>query len=278
MYIGYVDESGYVGRTRNESQPIQTVACVLPSAYNLHRTYDDFGAIMQVLRENDIALEELKAEEIYRGRGAWERVDGEIRHNIFDTYFSWLVDRKHKLILNVIDNNKFFNLKDSGDQIATILNSPYVSGALHIALSIQKHNQRRKRNKGKTILIFDEQEEFRNKVGELIARPPEFTDIFYGYKNRDGIRFNQIIDTAYFVKSHYSYIIQIADTIAFVSRLYFQITAYEMPEAYNGELNRIKTWWYKIKTRLIPNRDCYPSKSNLICNFYKRIAPSNFPI
>lgn len=278
MYIGYVDESGYVGRTRNESQPVQAMACVLPSAYNFHRTYDEFGAIMQILRENNIALQELKAEEIYRGRGTWARVDGETRHNIFDTYFSWLVQRRHKIILNVIDNNKFFDLKDSDDQIASFLSSPYVAGALHIALSVQKHNQRRKSNKGKTILIFDEQDEFRDKVGELIAKPPEFTDAFYGYRSRDRIRLNQIIDTAYFVKSHHSYIIQIADTVAFVSRLYFQLTEYEMSEAYNGELNRIQTWCNKIKTRLIPNCDCYPSKSNTIYNFYRNVVPSNFPL
>lgn len=61
MYVGYVDESGYVGSARNESQPLQIMACILPSAYNLHRTYDEFGEIMQILRDNNIPLRELKA-------------------------------------------------------------------------------------------------------------------------------------------------------------------------------------------------------------------------
>ena len=147
MYIGYVDESGYVGHARNPDQPVQAMACILPSAYNLHRTTDEFAGIMRILRRNNIPLAELKAEEIYRGRGAWQRVNGDIRHKILTQYFNWLVNRRHKIILSLIDNNKFFDLKDSGNQIAGRLGFPYVAGALHIALAVQKHNQGKKKNR-----------------------------------------------------------------------------------------------------------------------------------
>lgn len=277
MYIGYIDESGYVGRARNPDQPIQAIACILPSAYNLHRTTDEFAFNMQILRENNIPLAELKAEEIYRGRGAWQRVNGDIRHEIFARYFDWLVNRRHKIILSLIDNNRYFDLKDSGDQIANCLGFPYVAGALHIGLAVQKHNQGKKRNKGKTILIFDEQRDFENTVEDLIARPPEFTDVFYGYQSGDGSRLNQIIDTAYFVKSHYSYLVQTADTVAFVSRLYLQLTTYEMPESYDGELSRIREWCDMIERRLISRSHLYPRGSNGILEFYRNVAPRDMP-
>lgn len=99
MYIGYVDESGYVGRAKDPKQPLQAMACILPSAYNLHRTTDEFAVNLQILRDNNIPLAELKTEEIYRGRGAWRRVGGNIRHEIFSRYFAWLVDRKQRLSL-----------------------------------------------------------------------------------------------------------------------------------------------------------------------------------
>lgn len=277
MYIGYVDESGYVGRAKNPDQPLQAMACILPSAYTIHRTTDEFADNMKILRKNDIPLAELKAEEIYRGRGAWERVGGNIRHRIFTRYFKWLVNRKHKIILSLIDNNRFFDLKDSGDQIANRLYFPYVAGALHIALAVQKYNQGRKKNKGKTILIFDEQRDFENMIEALIAQPPKFTDVFYGYRPENKSRLNQIIDTAYFVKSHYSYLIQTADTVAFVSRLYLQLTTNEIPEAYNGELNRIQKWFDMIKTRLIPRTHIYPKGSDEILEFYRNVAPDNMP-
>jgi len=277
MYIGYVDESGYVGRSRNPNQPVQAMACILPSAYNLHRTTDEFAAILQILRDNNIPLAELKAEEIYRGRGAWERVDGDIRHGIFSQYFAWLVKRKHNIILSLIDNNRFFDLKDSGNQIADCLGFPYVAGALQIALAIQKHNQGQKKNKGKTILIFDEQRDFENTVEDLIAHPPEFTDVFYGYRPRDRSKLNQIIDTAYFVKSHYSYLIQAADTVAFVSRLYLQLIVNDMQESYSGELNRIQKWFNMIKGRLIPRTHVYPRESDDIFEFYQNVVPHDMP-
>ncbi|RKY54829.1 MAG: hypothetical protein DRP89_04495 [Candidatus Neomarinimicrobiota bacterium] len=277
MYIGYVDESGYVGHARNPDQPVQAMACILPSAYNLHRTTDEFAGIMRILRRNNIPLAELKAEEIYRGRGAWQRVNGDIRHKILTQYFNWLVNRRHKIILSLIDNNKFFDLKDSGNQIAGRLGFPYVAGALHIALAVQKHNQGKKKNKGKTILIFDEQRDFEDTVEDLIARPPGFTDIFYGYRARDGSKLDQIIDTAYFVKSHYSFLIQTADTVAFVSRLYLQLTDYGMQESYPGELNRLQQWFNMIRGRLIPRTHVYPRGSYEIFEFYRNVAPRYMP-
>jgi len=277
MYIGYVDESGYVGRARNPDQPVQAMACILPSAYNLHRTTDEFAGIMRILRRNNIPLAELKAEEIYRGRGAWQRVNGDIRHKILTQYFNWLVNRRHKIILSLIDNNKFFDLKDSGNQIAGRLGFPYVAGALHIALAVQKHNKGQKKNKGKTILIFDEQRDFEDTVEDLIARPPDFTDIFYGYRAKDRSKLNQIIDTAYFVKSHYSFLIQTADTVAFVSRLYLQLTDYGMQESYSGELNRLQQWFNMIRGRLIPRAHVYPRGSYEIFEFYRNVAPRDMP-
>ncbi len=277
MYIGYVDESGYVGRTRNPDQPLQAMACILPNAYNLYRTTDEFALNLQTLRDNNIPLAELKAEQIYRGRGAWERVDGDMRHGIFSRYFDWLVNRKHKIILSLVDNNRFFDLKDSGDQIADRLGSPYVAGALQIALAIQRHNQGQKKNKGKTILIFDEQSEFEDTIEDLIAQPPEFTDVFYGYSSKDKIKLNQIIDTAYFVKSHYSYVIQTADTVAFVSRLYLQLRDDSMQESYSGELNRIEGWFNMIRGRLIPSAHVYPKGSDGIFEFYRSVVPCDLP-
>jgi len=277
MYIGYVDESGYVGRAKNPDQPLQAMACILPSAYTIHRTTSEFADNMKILRKNDIPLAELKAEEIYRGRGAWKRVKGNIRHGIFTRYFAWLVKRKHKIILSLIDNNRFFDLKDSGNQIADRLGFSYVAGALQIALAIQKHNQGQKKNKGKTILIFDEQRDFENTVEDLIAQPPEFTDVFYGYQPRDRSKLNQIIDTDYFVKSHYSYLIQTADTVAFVSRLYLQLTDYGMQESYSGELNRIQEWFNMIRGRLIPRTHVYPRESDDIFEFYRNVVPHDMP-
>ena len=277
MYIGYVDESGYVGRNRNPAQPVQVIACVLPNAYNLHRTINEFAENMQTLRDNNVPLAELKAEEIYRGRGAWATVDGSLRHEVFARYFRWLESRKHKIVLSLIDNNRFFDLKDAGDPIAGHLGFPYVAGALHVALAIQRNNKVIKKNKGRTILIFDEQGEFENTVEDLIAQPPEFTDIFYKPGSKKETKLNQILDTAFFVRSHYSFAIQVADTVAFVSRLHLELTRYGREQSYVGELNRVAGWFNMILARLIPTHNLYPTGSRGILRFYRDIAPNNMP-
>jgi len=64
--------------------------------------------------------------------------------------------------------------------LATLFEAPYVAGAIHVALSVQKRNQGQKKNKGKTVLIFDEQEAFEGRVEDLIGEPPDFTNTFYG--------------------------------------------------------------------------------------------------
>ena len=222
-------------------------------------------------------MEELKAEEIYRGRGPWATVDGNLRHEIFARYFHWLVSRKHRIVLSLIDNNHFFELKDDGDSIAQCLGFPYVAGALQLALAIQKYNQGKKKNKGKTILIFDEQTEFESMVQDLLSRPPEFTDGFYGYRSKDKIKLNQIVDTAYFVKSHYSFVIQTADTVSYATRHYLQLTRYGLDESYAGELSRISGWFNMILERLIPTKHSYPNKSGDIFEFYRRVAPNDMP-
>jgi len=278
MYIGYVDESGFVGKARDSDQPIQAMACILPSIYNLHRTTDEFVEITTIIRENDVPITELKAKEMYRGWGAWSRVSGDIRHRIFELYLKWLEDRRHKTILSLIDNNRFFDLKDSGNSIANHMGFPYVAGALQLALAIQKHHKGEKRNKGKTILIFDEQEGFENHVAELLAKPPGFTDNFYGYQPRDGIKLNQIVDTAYFVKSHHAHMVQVADAVAFVSRLHLELTVYGKAQAYDGERERIRNWFEMIKRRLITRGCVYPIGSHEICEFYREVAPPNMPL
>lgn len=276
MYVGYVDESGFVGRKKNPDQPVQVMACILPAAYNLPRTIDEFEMNIKLLRAHNIPLTELKAEDMYSGWGAWERVEGEVRHQVFTGYFDWLAERRHKIVLSLIDNSRFFEEKKASNRISLALDTPYLAGALHVALAVQRFNQRKADRKGMTILVFDEQREFEDRVAELVSHPPGFTDEYYGYRPEHGRRLNQIIDTAYFVKSQHSFLVQIADTVAFVFRRYLQLISYDSEERFDGEMDRILGWRRMLEERLALRSHSYPPGKSGVCTFYREIAPAGW--
>ena len=273
MYLGYIDESGFVGHQPNAEQPVQVVACVLANVYNLHRTMDEFQGTIQFLRDRHIPLRESKAGDIYRGRHAWHGVGIE-RHQVLTQHFQWLAARGHKLILSIIENQKFFDARNGGDPVATLFQAPYVAGAIHMALSVQKRHQAQKKNKGKTVLIFDEQQAFESRVEDLIGEPPEVTDAFYGYEG-EGQRLSQILDTAFFAKSHFASLIQVADTVAFVAGAYLRLVQYGGEQAYVGELQRIIEWINVLRQHLVPASQVYPQRHSAVTDFFRNVAPDD---
>lgn len=277
MFLAYADESGFVGARPDPNQPIQALAALLVNTRRMHKTSAEFREILTILREHDIPLEELKAEEIYGGRGPWEHVDGEPRHRIFDIYLRWVESRGHKIVISLVDNQRFFDLKEEGSQIAAWLEVPYVAGALHVALAIQRKQQTWKENKGKTVLIYDEQLQYQNKVMEIVAQPSEKTDPYYKYGGKKE-RLDQIIDTAYYACSHFSILVQVADTIAFIARRHAELCSYGFDERFDGECTRIENWIERIQRHLIERRHVYPPGQVPIISFYKTIAPQPMPL
>jgi len=273
VYLAYIDESGYVGQQPNPEQPVQVVACVLANAYNLHRTTTDLQQTIQFLRDRNIPLRELKAEQIYRGRQAWQGIGPE-RYQVLTQHFEWLADRGHKIILSIIENQKFFQRWTNGDPLAVHVHVPYIAGAIHVALSVQRRNQSPKKNNWKTVLVFDEQHAFEDKVEDLIGEPPAFTDAFYGYDG-EGERLDQIIDTSFFAKSHFASLIEVADTVAYVASLYLRLVEYGVQETYEGELQKVTGWTNILREHLVPASQVYPKRQYPITDFYRNIAPDN---
>ncbi|MBN2412966.1 hypothetical protein JXQ31_14860 [candidate division KSB1 bacterium] len=79
-------------------------------------------------------------------------------------------------------------------------------------------------------------------------------------------RLNQIIDSAYFVRSHHSSMAQVVDILSFFLRLYIEINYYGFQEAYNGENDKITRWIEKVKDKFVSYSVIYPNKKS---NFIK---------
>ena len=84
---------------------------------------------------------------------------------------------------------------------------------------------------------------FADHLCYLIYNPPDFIDEFVKFEqNKEKVRLNQIIDSAYFVKSHHSSMAQVVDILAFIYRLYLELNFYGLEEAYDGERDKINNW------------------------------------
>jgi hypothetical protein len=136
---------------------------------------------------------------------------------------------------------------------------------------VQRKNQSQPSNKGKTLVIYDQQGEFEQRVAELLSNLPSWTDAYYGYAHGD--RLDQIIDTAYFVRSHHASLIQLADMIAFVLRLYVALSDGGDAERYPGERNRVARWLEIIQPRLFERRHRLPSGSDSLVTMYRELCP-----
>lgn len=261
MYLSYADESGFSGMKFDCKQPVQVMVAIFPNMYNFHKTDSEFKEIFNIINKK-IPIEELKGEQIYRGKGAWKTVVPQKRDQVIEFYLKWVMDRNHKLIVTCIDNEKYFNLKaqEPNNNFIQKIPYPYLLSGLHTALIIQKLNRNQGKNKGKTLLIFDEQDQFSNTLTELIFNPPSFIDEFVSFSSKKDIaRLNQIIDSAFFVKSHHSSMAQVADIVAYLYRMKLELDYYGRTEQYDGEKSKIATWAKQIESKIVPFNVTYPT-------------------
>ena len=269
MYLCYADESGYTGSKHDPQQPVQVMAAIFPNVYNFHRSDSEFRDVFEIIKKY-IPIAELKCEQIYRGRGSWRDVAPEVRDEVIEFYLNWISSRNHKFIVTAIDNGAYFDLRNQfpDDPFIQALPYPYLLAGLHTALVVQKLNRTKPKNKGKTLLVFDEQHEFADALTNLIFDPPNLIDDFVTFdEKKENCRLCQIIDTAFFVKSHQSSMAQVVDIVAYLVRLDLELRAYGVDEAYAGERDKIGGWISQIDDKFLPFNKVYPRKNKPFVKF-----------
>lgn len=282
MYFCYIDESGHCGMKYDTNQPVEVLVGVVSDASKVHKTTREHKNYLRwLLREHGVNVPEIKASHLFRGKKEWYTINADTRKEILGKLLSWIKGRNCKLIVCPIDSKKFFELKESSHPIAQKLKYPYEAGGLNILLGLQRYKYGTKNNKGKTVVIFDEQKEHDKNLISLVSGDLSFTDNFTGFKiskSRKGAtteeRFCQIIDIPFFSKSEHSELIQIADIVAFVVARYIQLKSFSLRESFPGEKSFIEHLYKSIASMLIPSKHINPSvKDDALCQFYAQIRP-----
>ena len=268
MKFCYVDES-----LDNKGKLVQVMVGIVADAHRLSRSRQEFAEIFDLVSGvYPMALRELKGSRIFYGLGAWRKVTPDIRKAVFRLFCAWISDRKHHLALSAIDISRF-NAGLPGD-FPNELNDLWVAGAVHVALQLQKAHQTLPKNKGQTVLIFDENKVKADKLNEVLFAPPSWTESYYN-KQTAHEPLDQIIDSAFFTKSHHAGLVQVSDLFAFVFRRYAELTEYGGRPKYKGELKDIQGLVDRLMPRLLGKSHRWPASSKNKCaQAFLKLAPA----
>ncbi|MBX5494091.1 MAG: DUF3800 domain-containing protein [Bryobacteraceae bacterium] len=269
MKVCYVDESG-----NDSSDPCLVMVGVVVDGHRLHRAREEFGEIFDqiqgLFQEN---LKELKGAKIILGRDRWHNVDAKTRENIVMSLCRWVADRKHHIALAAIDRYQFGQI--DGSTFPQVADDLWMAACLHIALQLQKHHQGKAKNKGRTFLFVDENKQKADKLSELLFDPPAWTDDYYGRRKKQA-KLDQLIDSAFAVKSHHAGLVQVADLYAFILRRYAELCEYRHSEMWHGEKSLVAECTNILANRLLPKPTRWPANTKApCCKWYNQIAPQS---
>ena len=267
MKVCYVDESGSIAE-----DPCLVMVGILVDSARLHRTQKEFAEVFDIVQglfaEN---LRELKGSKLILGRDRWRKVDPGTRKRIAGYFCRWIVRRKHRLIVTAIDRMRLDRIEKDGEPAER--RDGWLAAGLHVALQIQKANQKSGNNKGHTFLIFDDNKIKADKLSDLLWKPPDWTDDYYDRKKKQD-RLDQIIDTTFSIKSHHAGLVQVADLFAFILRRYAEIEDYGAEEEWRGEKALIADYVGSLSARLLPKSTRWPMRAgSRAANWFNDIAP-----
>jgi len=252
MKFCYVDESG------TGDEPYAVMVGIVVDALRMRPTKVDWDALLRRLEEIvRKPVEEIHTRDFYAGNGPWRKINGPQRVAIIGSVMDWLGDRKHSLVYTAVDKAKFFaEFPNDGrfDGIKTL----WRFLGLHLVLSIQKQHQRLKKNKGNTVLIFDNEEREQARFTDLIVNPPDWTETYYGRTKKQD-RLDQIVDVPYFADSRDVPLLQVADFVAYFLRRYAELEGGDA-ERYAGESEQVRGWALTALEQAIPKAAVYPKK------------------
>jgi len=285
MYFCYVDESGHCGTKFDPNQPVEVLVGVVSDATKIHKTNREHSNFLkELLHTHGIEVSELKSAQIFRGRKEWSSIAPEVRKQVFKDLLKWVNNRSCKLIVCPIDSAKYFELKKQGHELANKLHFPYEAGSLNVLLSLQRMKYGSPNNKGKTVVIFDEEGEHDKRLIKLLSEDLSFTDVFTQIeipkskkKQAELERLCQIVDIPLFSKSEHSQLIQIADLVAFVVSRYIQLKSFAVVPTFEDELGVIEEFYKGVKDSLIPAAHINPPvKGDPLATFYQEIRPKGW--
>ena len=149
---------------------------------------------------------------------------------------------------------------------------------MFIAALVQKKMQRMEKNKGHTVFICDDNKlEMANLSEALHKADPWFDPIYLqtskSKKSASARRFNQIINSAFAIKSEHSSLVQVADALSYAYRRHLELKSDK--EEWEGE----RDYFASLVTKLEPKREPLGRATGGPCiQFYKAVRHKDWAL
>lgn len=276
MKVCYVDDSGNPVQDR-----IFVMVGIVADATRLNKTSRECARLFEdvrilVTQEGKQSPQELKGSRILYGKDAWKHVDAGKRKKVFSDLSSWLSDRKHDVVISAIDTNNVSGAAEHSKISGETSKHLWIAAGLNIALQLQAKHQGEKSNKGNTFLFIDDNCQKLPELCKLLWAAPKCLDGYYPKKPKDE-HLDQIIDTAFAVRSHHCSLVQAADLLAFIVRRHFELLNGVNAPEWKEEPEFVRECLKSIAPRIFKNSGAMKSTNKSpSASWYRAIAPQGY--
>ena len=276
MKFVYLDESG------TGEEAISIMAGIVVDTMHMRKAKHEWGQHIQRLSLlTNKPFTELKASQLFNGKGPWKAIDGATRLGAVSEIIDWFEQSLLKVICVGVEQSKFESCTKQLKAYPEIA-SKWRLMAMHTVLALQKHFQsapqrntkRRKiEPKGHCLLIFDDQHRERAKFHETFLDPPAWSDEYYDLaKGQEKI--SQIIDVPHFVDSKHIGLVQLADLFAYILRRSSELSSGLSAPNFPTEQQVMTDLHARIAKHMLPKSANYPKRNRSgVAELLWEIAP-----
>ena len=279
MKFAYIDESG-----SPDQGDVFIMAGVLIDAYRLRKATAEFDQKLKDLRQEHPSLpNDFKASKIINGKGGWRNVSPNARKHFFSDIVNQAtsVGRIYAFALSF---DLFNSVKQTSESLPKNQDNYWVACSMYLSALIQKKVQKEKNSKGLSVLIFDDNKMYMPRLSDGLYSCSEWYDDLYAlrktargktnWKVKPSERFDQIINTAFAIKSEHSSLVQVADIISYIYRRHLEL--FVSDEMYGGEKQLYQNWTKVLDTKR-EKIGLVPPNSEAI-RYYKNVCHLNWEI
>ena len=232
MKFIYVDESG-----GPDQSDVFTMFGLMVDAYKLRKKTEDFDEMLKSLFDGlrgPRNPRELKTKRFTEGNGIWRDISADERKEFLTNVCKLAVAGGGKVFGIALSFEAFDRATALG------LGQPtgttyWLASAKYTCCLIQKKMQGVRGRKGLTVFIMDDNKREMPKLSDaLYQRSPWYDGLYEQQNKRRGRlewvgrstqnRFDQIVNSAFAVKSDHSSLVQVADAMSYVYRRHLELT------------------------------------------------------
>lgn len=262
MKFCYIDESG------TGDEPISVMVGVLTDHHRMNPTKSDWRTLLKTLTEAvGKPVKEIHTKDLYAGNSPFRQLTPEQRSNLIRQIFQWLGDRKHSIVYSAVEKAIFFN-GVKNNPFHEDLGTLWRHMAFHVTLALQKYGQTFEKNKGNTVLIFDNKVSDQRNFTKLLLNPPSWSDSYYAKKKKQE-QLDQIVDVPHFVDSKEVALIQLADFLCYFLRKHLELSLGYVAPKFEDEIEVMNKYASNTLELAIP-------KSNIFLNRGRCPASEHF--